>query len=101
MSNQAAYLDGKGKTFRVGSAEVPKPKDTEVVIKNHAIAINPVDWKVQDSGIFIKDWPIVLGCDVAGEIVEVGSSVKHLQKGDRVMSHAISLGTQDSRSTLR
>lgn len=98
MSNQAAYLDGKGKTFRVESAEVPKPKDTEVVIKNHAVAINPVDWKIQDSGMFIKDWPIVLGCDVAGEIVEVGSSVKHLQKGDRVMGHAISLGTQDSRN---
>jgi NADPH:quinone reductase-like Zn-dependent oxidoreductase len=98
MSNQAAYLDGKGKTFRVDSAEVPKPKDNEVVIKNHAIAINPVDWKVQDTGMFIKSWPIVLGCDVAGEIVEVGSSVKHLQKGDRVMGHAISLASQDSRN---
>jgi len=98
MSNQAAYLDGKGKTLRVDSAEVPKPKETEVIIKNHAIAINPVDWKVQDSGMFIQNWPIVLGCDVAGEIVEVGSSVKHLQKGDRVMGHAISLATQDSRN---
>ena len=98
MSNQAAYLDGKGKTLRVDSAEVPKPKETEVIIKNHAIAINPVDWKVQDSGMFIQNWPIVLGCDVAGEIVEVGSSVKRLQKGDRVMGHAISLATQDSRN---
>lgn len=106
MSNQAAYLDGKDKPFRVDSAEVPKPKDNEVIIKNHAIAINPVDWKIQDSGMFIKSWPIVLGCDVAGEIVEVGSSVKQLKKGDRVAGHAISLATQDSRngafqSTLR
>ena len=59
MSNQAAYLDGKDKPFRVDSAEVPKPKDNEVIIKNHAIAINPVDWKIQDSGMFIKSWPIV------------------------------------------
>lgn len=98
MSNQAAYLDGKDKPFRVDRAEVPKPKDNEVIIKNHAIAINPVDWKIQDSGMFIQNWPIVLGCDVAGEIVEVGSSVKQLKKGDRVAGHAISLATQDSRN---
>ncbi|KAM0701082.1 hypothetical protein Q7P35_011443 [Cladosporium inversicolor] len=98
MSNQAAYIDGQGKTFRVGSAEVPKPNGNEVIIKNHAIAINPVDWKIQDYGLFIKSWPFVLGCDVAGEVFEVGSSVKTLQKGDRVTGHALSLMTQDSRN---
>lgn len=98
MSNQAAYLDGKDQKFRVESAEVPKPNADEVVIKNHAIAINPVDWKIQDSGMFIKNWPIVLGCDVAGEIVEVGSDVKHLKKGDRVMGHCNSLVTQQSKN---
>ena len=98
MSNQAAYLDGKGKTLRIDSAEVPKAQDNEVIIKNHAIAINPVDWKIQDYGLFIKSFPFVIGCDVAGEVVEVGSSVKHLQTGDRVTGHAISLATQDSRN---
>ena len=72
MSNQAAYLDGKDKPFRVDRAEVPKPKDNEVIIKNHAIAINPVDWKIQDYGAFIKAWPTVLGADVAGEVLEAG-----------------------------
>ncbi|KAL1588501.1 hypothetical protein WHR41_02817 [Cladosporium halotolerans] len=97
MSNQAAWLDGKGQTLRVAEADMPKANADEVVIKNHAIAINPVDWKIQDTGMFIQKWPIVLGCDVAGEIVEVGSNVKHLQKGDRVSAHAISLATQDPK----
>ena len=57
-----------------------------MVIKNHAVAVNPVDWKVQDYGAFVKKWPVVLGEDYAGEIVEVGEGVTHLKKGDRVTS---------------
>lgn len=34
--------------------------------------------------MFLQQWPNVLGCDVAGEIVEVGSNVKNLKQGDRV-----------------
>jgi NADPH:quinone reductase-like Zn-dependent oxidoreductase len=102
--NQAAWLDGKGQTLRIASAEYPKAGSDEIVVKNAAIAINPVDckWtvassscqlahrcagKVQDSGYFIKDWPTILGCDVAGEVVEVGSDVKRLKKGDRVAGY--------------
>lgn len=98
MSNQAAYLDGKGQTLRVADAELPKPNADEVIIKNHAIAINPVDWKVQDSGMFIQKWPVVLGCDVSGEIHDIGSNVKNFKKGDRVTAHCTSLATQDPRN---
>jgi NADPH:quinone reductase-like Zn-dependent oxidoreductase len=56
------------------------------VVKAHALAINPVDWKIQDHGIFIQNWPTVLGTDVAGEVYEVGSSVTAFKKGDRVIS---------------
>ena len=63
---------------------MPKPGPDQVVIKNKAIAINPVDWKVQDAGRFIRTWPCILGCDVAGDVVEVGENVKKFKKGDRV-----------------
>lgn len=44
--------------------------------------------KIQDYGVFVQKWPTVLGCDVAGEVVEVGDAVKHVKKGDRVMGYA-------------
>lgn len=74
---------------------MPKAGKGEVIIKNQAIAINPVDWKIQDYGIFLKNYPMVLGTDVAGEVHEVGEGVTHVKKGDRVLGHAFSLVTQD------
>jgi len=94
MSNQAAWITEKqGKPLKVQEAQIPKPGPEEVVIKNHAIAINPVDWKVQDAGYFVEKFPNILGTDVAGEVYEVGSSVKAFKKGDRVMAHCLGLAT--------
>ena len=82
--NQAAFLDEKGARLSVRDAPTPKAVSGRVVIKNHAVAVNPVDWKIQDSGFFIQKWPTVLGEDFAGEVVEVGEGVTRFKKGDRV-----------------
>lgn len=79
--------------MQVADAEFPSPGADEILIKNHSLAINPVDWKIQDYGLFVKDWPTILGTDIAGEVVEVGSSVSGFKKGDRVISHLTSLAT--------
>lgn len=81
--NRAAWLDGKDRPFRIAEAPIPRVKANHVVIRNRAIAINPIDWKVQGSGAFIHGWPIILGSDVAGEVIEVGSEVTNIKKGDR------------------
>ncbi|KAF2819338.1 GroES-like protein [Ophiobolus disseminans] len=96
MSNKAAWITKpKGNPLEVKEAPMPKAGKGEVVIKNHAIAVNPVDWKVQDYGIILQKYPNVLGTDVAGEVYEVGEDVTHLKKGDRVLGHAFSLITND------
>ncbi|CAJ2500897.1 Uu.00g037500.m01.CDS01 [Anthostomella pinea] len=92
-SNQGAWLDGKDKKLRVDSSEMPKAGADQIVVKNHAVAVNPVDWKIQDSGMYIQKWPMILGCDVAGEVTEVGDNVKRFKKGDRVAGHAVSLAS--------
>jgi NADPH:quinone reductase-like Zn-dependent oxidoreductase len=68
----------------VAESEYPTPGADDIIVKNHSIAINPVDWKIQDYGLFIQKWPTVLGTDIAGEVVEVGSNVSNFKKGDRV-----------------
>ncbi|THU82645.1 GroES-like protein [Dendrothele bispora CBS 962.96] len=62
-------------------------RDTgEILVKVEASALNPVDWKVQDYGLFIPDesYPAILGLDVAGEVEDVGEGVSGFKKGDRV-----------------
>jgi hypothetical protein len=29
------------------------------VVKNAAIAINPLDWHMADAGVFIQQWPAI------------------------------------------
>lgn len=66
----------------------PTPGPTEVLIKNAAAGINPVDWKIRANGdafgTFDAAHPMILGWDVAGEVVEVGAGVTRFEVGDRV-----------------
>jgi len=96
MSNQAAWItEPKGTPLQVKEAPMPKAGRGEVVIKNHAVAVNPVDWKIQTYGLFMQKYPNVCGTDVAGEVYEIGEGVTHVKKGDRVIGHAFSLLTND------
>ena len=83
--NQAAYLTKADTPLEVGDAPLPTAGPGEIVIKNHAIAVNPLDWHQQDAGVFVQQWPAIFGCDVAGEVYEVGSGVDRFKKGDRVI----------------
>ncbi|MCJ1400369.1 hypothetical protein MMC11_003574 [Xylographa trunciseda] len=73
----------------------------KIVVKNAAVAINPLDWMLQDQGDFLFSWikyPAVFGTDVAGEVVEIGSGVTRFKVGDRIVGHA--QGTDKKYNTL-
>ncbi|GAB4081007.1 zinc-binding alcohol dehydrogenase family protein [Modestobacter muralis] len=99
-SNTAAWITGKYAQLEVGPAPYPTPGADQVVVRGHAVAINPLDWVIQVAGPVAYRWlryPTVLGSDVAGEVVEIGSAVTRFAVGDRVLGHAV--GTdQDSTS---
>lgn len=111
MSNHAAYVDEKGARITVREAPYPELKPGYIILMNEAVALNPIDWKLQDFGFLIQSWPTILGMyriapvirvfvssyisgsDVAGEIVELGAGVEHLKKGQRVIGHTFALLT--------
>jgi NADPH:quinone reductase-like Zn-dependent oxidoreductase len=74
--------------------ERPEPKADEVLVKVHAAAVNPVDWKIRESGgeRFGLELPIVLGGDIAGTIEQVGVDVKNFNQGDAVYGMTVSGG---------
>jgi NADPH:quinone reductase-like Zn-dependent oxidoreductase len=57
-----------------------------VVIKNAFVAINPVDWKIQEYAPPSQKYPDILGRDIAGEIVAVGEDITRLKVGQRVIA---------------
>ncbi|KRL04485.1 NADP-dependent oxidoreductase [Liquorilactobacillus oeni] len=67
--------------------EVPRPeiKPKQVLVKQHATAIDPYDVKFR-LGLMGKDkkTPLITGSSAAGEIVAVGSEVERFKVGDRV-----------------
>lgn len=91
FKNRAAYLLEPNTPLEIRDAPMPIPGPGEIVIKNAAIAINPLDWHMQDAGVFVQHWPAILGCDVAGEVYEVAPDVDRFQKGDRVIGYVVCL----------
>jgi NADPH:quinone reductase-like Zn-dependent oxidoreductase len=67
----------------------PKPADREVLVRIHAIGVNPIDWKIRSGAmkaLFDIPFPAILGYDIAGVVTEVGKGVSEFAAGDRVFA---------------
>ena len=61
MSNQAAWIAEKGARLNVDKAPFPKNEPGQIILKTGAVAINPIDWKMQDWGLYVQTWPTIFG----------------------------------------
>jgi len=80
--------------IQYGMAPVPHVESTHVLIRVHASSINPLDCHLREGrykSLIFAPMPRVLGFDVAGEVVSLGSQVKHFRIGDRVVAKAMNL----------
>ncbi|EHY53186.1 Dehydrogenase orf1 [Exophiala dermatitidis] len=98
-TNHAAWLPTRqSPTMVVDVAPYTAPETDELVIRARAVAINPADVAIQAKGLLLAsddDYPAILGCDVAGDVVEVHSSLAHaFSTGDRVIGQASPLRTK-------
>ncbi|CCO30216.1 Zinc-type alcohol dehydrogenase-like protein C2E1P3.01 [Rhizoctonia solani AG-1 IB] len=85
MSQHKAFflLEKQGK-LEVKPRPTPVPQKNQALVKVTAAAINPVDWKIIDYGIFVEKFPAILGTDGAGIIEAVGPEVTNFKVGDKV-----------------
>ncbi len=100
-SNAAAWFVAKQTRLEVKPAPYTAPGANEIVIRNHAVAINPVDWAIPILGSVMFPWikcPTVLGEDLAGEVAEVGTGVTRFRVGERVVGHAVGLNKNRNRA---
>jgi NADPH:quinone reductase-like Zn-dependent oxidoreductase len=98
--NTAAWLRTRRGAIEVGPASYTAPGENEIAVRNYAVAVNPLDWGIQLAGNLLYRWlkyPAVIGTDLAGEVVEVGSGVTRFQPGDRVLGHAVGVERDHNR----
>jgi NADPH:quinone reductase-like Zn-dependent oxidoreductase len=78
---------GSGARLRAGDMPDPEMRDEDVLVEVHAAGVNLLDSKIR-SGEFklILPYrpPLILGHDVAGVVVRVGSRVRRFRPGDDV-----------------
>jgi NADPH:quinone reductase-like Zn-dependent oxidoreductase len=91
---KAIVINAYGNEDVVNYVEVdrPEPKADEVLLKVHAAAVNPADWKIRDGmgERFGFKLPLILGGDIAGTVAAVGDGVENFQQGDAVYGMTLS-----------
>ncbi|SHM20530.1 NADP-dependent oxidoreductase [Rhodanobacter sp. OK091] len=88
---KAFIVDGYSKKSPMRLGEMPKPefRDNDVLIEVHAAGLNLLDSKIKSGEfklILPYRMPLVLGHDVAGVVIQVGSRVRQFKVGDEVYS---------------
>ena len=101
---KAAYIERTGPPEVIQYGELPEPvlQADQVLVRVGAVAVNPIDTYIRNGANY---WPLpekfVIGCDLAGEVIAVGSEAKRFRVGDRVWgSNQGLLGRQGTFSEL-
>jgi NADPH:quinone reductase-like Zn-dependent oxidoreductase len=85
---KAYFIDRYGKqNGRLGNVSEPVPGAHDVLIEVHAASVNVLDSKIRSGEfklILPYSFPLVLGNDCAGVVIEVGAAVKGFKPGDAV-----------------
>jgi NADPH:quinone reductase-like Zn-dependent oxidoreductase len=74
---------------RLMDVPAPTPGPRDILVKVRAAGLNPVDFKFRQGklrAILRPKLPFVLGNELAGEVIAVGSDVKRFRVGDRVFA---------------
>lgn len=78
---------GPPNVVEIGDIPVPQPKPGEVLVRVQAAALNPKDCLMRRGKfrrLSPKGFPKGIGFDFAGEIIELGSDVRDMQRYQRV-----------------
>jgi NADPH:quinone reductase-like Zn-dependent oxidoreductase len=82
---------GGPEVLRYEAAPMPELKAGEVLIRVHAISLNPPDWYLRDGYKMLPpDWrpsvtfPLLLGSDISGVVVAVAPAVQGFAVGEEV-----------------
>src|SRR6266851_9499874 len=80
--------DRAGLPLEAVRVPVPQPGADQVLIRVAASSLNPLEYKLADLNFFGRTPPVVLGLDLSGIVVAIGSAVRGIAVGDSVVAMA-------------
>jgi NADPH2:quinone reductase len=76
---------GPPDVIQFGDLPDPKPGPTHALVKVASVAVNPIDTYIRSGAVAMPlKFPYIVGCDLAGTVIECGADVRTLKPGDRV-----------------
>lgn len=87
MKAVCIYNYGGPEVLVYEDAPLPHPGEGEVLVRIHAAAVNPVDWKVREGHLkemLHHTFPLILGWDFSGVVNALGAELNRLKLGDEV-----------------
>jgi NADPH:quinone reductase and related Zn-dependent oxidoreductases len=75
---------GGPEVLKYQDAPKPEPKDDEILVRVIAAAVNPVDTYVRKGMFGKRDFPLIIGYDIAGTVEKTGANAKKFKSGDAV-----------------
>lgn len=83
---KAMVITGHGGSEVFALQDHPDPTigDYDILVSVHATSINPVDCRVRRASQVPRKFPLILGYDVSGTVVEIGEKVTDFKVGDEV-----------------
>ncbi len=84
MKTMKAALLEAPKIIKVKDIDTPEVTESTVLLRVKACGICGSDLKFFNYGDRVKEFPAILGHEIAGEVAEVGKGVNNFQVGDRL-----------------
>lgn len=82
---------GSNEKIQIASLKTPEVSSDDLLIKIKAASVNPLDTRIRDGKmkqVLHYKMPLIIGSDLAGEVVGVGANVKNFKVGDEVYARA-------------
>src|SRR5688572_1164532 len=101
MKSIRIHQFGAPEVLKLEDLPDPKPTEGQILLRAHAIGVNPVETYVRSGKYGPRDFPFTPGSDCAGVVEAVGANVKKVKPGDRVYTSGSLTGTYAEKTLAR
>ena len=84
MKSIRIHQFGGPEVLKLEDVPAPKPAEGQILLRVHAIGVNPVETYIRSGKYGPRDFPFTPGSDCAGVVEAVGANVTKVKPGDRV-----------------